>query len=492
METLFPLAPFEQYMLLDDRAEYPMVFYIRLKFRGSLDRVCFTAALNRATGRHPLLQSIVREIDGAPSWASAADPTPYLSWDSAEQPIDRTSAGPNDLKERTGLRVWVREDARLTSALLEFHHVCCDGVAAMQFVEDLLTAYANELTAATPTNCAGSIIPLRPLAPERLRDRARFGLNFLGRVLRAPTAVFAAVGLTEFFVNRPAAVAIPNSEPDIAAPQHDRAQEGPATVSYRFSQAKVDELRQLAHRLGVTVNDLLIRDLLCSIEDWNKRHDPNSAACVRVSMPVNLRLQTDNQLPATNVVSMILIDRKPRRCWSPRSMLRSIRLDTWIVKRFRMGLAFNGVLALLARFHGALAGLLVTDRCMASAVLSNLGPQLDSAPLPRRQGRIALGATTLDDIEFCPPIRPLTRMAMGVVTYGGELTLTLQYDAKCFTPAMARSFLAGYTELVLGTSTGRRDYSPAPALNPQPAPLWKLRGLQPRAATTVVMSSVAK
>lgn len=492
MDTLFPLAPFEQYMLLDDRTEYPMVFYIRLKFRGSLDRASFTTALNRATGRHPLLQSVVRVIDDAPHWAPAADPTPCLSWESAEKPIDRGAAGPNDLKERTGLRVWVREEARLTSALFEFHHVCCDGVAAMQFIEDLLTAYANELAADGEAANGEHAKPLRPLAPEKLRDRASFGLNLVKRLARIPLGIFAAVGFTEFFWNRPAAVAVPKHQPDADNAAYDRAKDAPGMVSYRFSRAKVDELRQLAHRLGVTVNDLLIRDLLSSIEEWNKRHDPESKGCVRVSMPVNLRLKSDNDLPATNVVSMILIDRKPRRYWSPRSMLRSIRRDTWIVKRFRMGLTLNGVIALLSRFCGALDRMLVTDRCMASAVLSNLGPQLDSAPLPRREGRIVLGSATLDDIEFCPPIRPLTRMGMGVITYGGELTLSLQYDATCLTQESAKSFLASYSEMIFSTALGRRDQMAAPAVNPLPAPAWKLRTVGPRPATSIAMSSIAK
>ena len=33
-----PLVPFEHYMLADDRADYPMTFFMRLHFRGRFDR----------------------------------------------------------------------------------------------------------------------------------------------------------------------------------------------------------------------------------------------------------------------------------------------------------------------------------------------------------------------------------------------------------------------------------------------------------------------
>ncbi|HEY2839609.1 MAG TPA: hypothetical protein VGJ26_10690, partial [Pirellulales bacterium] len=389
-------------------------------------------------------------------------------------------------------RVWVREEARQASALLEFHHVCCDGVAAMQFVEDLLTAYANEYSTESITEKSEPSRPMRPLAPEQLRDRARFGLSLAGHLLRAPLAIFAAVGLSEFFVHRPSPIAVPKDQSNQPAAPHDPSKEAPASVSYRFSRAKVEELRGLAHRLGVTVNDLLVRDLLSSIEAWNGRHAADSEKCVRVSVPVNLRLKSDEQLPATNVVSMVFVDRKPGRYRKPLRLLRSIRRDTWIIKRFRMGLAFNSVLSLLSRFQGALARLLVTDRCMASAVLSNLGPQLDKAPLPRRQGRIVIGPATLDDIEFLPPIRPLTRMALGVITYGGELTVSLQYDASCLSNDSAQSFLADYTSMVASTAIGVRDLSPAPARAPRPAPAWRFRSPAAARGTAVALSAIAE
>ena len=43
-----PLAPFEHYMLADDSREYPMCFFIQMKFQGRFDRPQLNAALKAA------------------------------------------------------------------------------------------------------------------------------------------------------------------------------------------------------------------------------------------------------------------------------------------------------------------------------------------------------------------------------------------------------------------------------------------------------------
>lgn len=50
-----PLTTFEKYMLLDDRADYPMAFVIQLKLSGELRRSAFESSLEETLSRHPLL-----------------------------------------------------------------------------------------------------------------------------------------------------------------------------------------------------------------------------------------------------------------------------------------------------------------------------------------------------------------------------------------------------------------------------------------------------
>jgi hypothetical protein len=64
-----PLVPFEHYMLTDDRADYPMTFFLQLRFAGSMDQPRFRAALDSAVALHPLLRAHVRVAFGAASHA---------------------------------------------------------------------------------------------------------------------------------------------------------------------------------------------------------------------------------------------------------------------------------------------------------------------------------------------------------------------------------------------------------------------------------------
>jgi hypothetical protein len=61
MPMVFPLklAPFEEYMLHDDRRDYPMCHFYRLRFAGNLDPLRFEAALTEAIAQHPLLRATV-------------------------------------------------------------------------------------------------------------------------------------------------------------------------------------------------------------------------------------------------------------------------------------------------------------------------------------------------------------------------------------------------------------------------------------------------
>ncbi|MBI2823325.1 MAG: hypothetical protein HYX69_01395 [Planctomycetia bacterium] len=448
-----PLAPFESYMLADDRAAYPMVFYLRLSLSGELDGARFEAAMRCAVDRHPLLRSIVREAAGEQCWTLVENPLANFDSRDSDEPIDRDK-GRLDLTRQAGLRVWVRRSPPRTTALIEFHHSCCDGVAAVQFVEEVLLAYAS-----TQPGAAGDATPrFRLLDPERLLRRARFGLGLARRLLRLPLAPVGAYGLAEFFWNRPAAVAA--EAPD------DRAGAisilAPAFHSHTVGSRQLANLRWVARRQGKTVNDLLLRDLLMAIEDWNTRHGRDAGACFRITVPISLRQAADESLPATNVVSMFFIDRRPGRFASPRRLLASVRRDTWLVKRFRLGLVFAFFVPWLNRFRGVRTALMYNDRCMSTAVLSNLGTQFEATDLPRCRGRITAGDAVVEAIDFLPPLRPLTRVALGVITYADQLTMTLHYDGRSLSSVAAAGFLASLVAGVDDTSAGRRDGVPLP------------------------------
>jgi hypothetical protein len=437
-----PLTAFENYMLADDRREFPMAFFLRLHFRGEIDRKSFEAALGQTLDRHPLFQAFVREIDGQLTWISADGARPQVIWNDSDEPAGE-QVDWIDLSNEIGLRVTVSKSNDQTHVLFQFHHACTDGIGAVRFIEDLLTLY----TAKHGTSVAAH--GLLPINPKLLPDRGRHGLNFWKRILRLSVDSLATLGIAQFFFNRPVALTM-TTQPQLADREPYSCL---SSVSKRLSASELIALRDAAKREGVTINDLLIRDLLLAINGWNTEHNPAVVgSCLRVSVPVNLRRGDDATLPATNVVSMVMMDRRVGPNTNPRRLLKSIRLDTWFIKRFRLALVFTWIMEILHSVRGGFAWLLEGENPLATAVLSNLGVQFDNLPLAYLGDRAIVGDAELESIDFMPPIRRGTHAALGVVTYAGELMISLQYDANSLGSAGAENLLSLFTAQLATTA----------------------------------------
>src|SRR5579862_20258 len=129
-----PFAPFEHYMLADDCPDYPMSFFVHLKFHGRFERPQLNAALQTALARHPLLNSWIRgtaqDATSRITWIEADSPPPTIDWNDADVPIRFAVGRWIDLRSETGLRLWLRETENTTTLVLQFHHCCCDGIGA--------------------------------------------------------------------------------------------------------------------------------------------------------------------------------------------------------------------------------------------------------------------------------------------------------------------------------------------------------------------------
>ena len=436
--ALFPLTlvAFEQYMLTDDRPDYPANFFLRLSFTGIFDRPAFHDAVDTALQRHPLLRACVRPSgEKRFEWVLAEHPEPLIDW-KADAGLYVSAAGPGiDLRCRTGLQIFLRQEGNRTEMLLQFHHACCDGFAAVQFMEDLLVAYHNAIAGDSQT------ISLPPPDTARLRVRGKFGMNLAGYLLRAHKELLGALGLIEYFVLRP----VPLTPRGGGSPSRPDAADLPASVAHTFTVSESEKLRRATRRIGCTVNDLLLRDLFLTLDDWMSENDPaNRTGCFRIVIPVNLRTPADAAMPAANVVGMVINDRKPYRFSSPRRLMKLLRMEMKICKRWRLGLSMIHMLRLARNFRGGLDKILPVNRCLATAVLSNLGELAGETALPCHDGRIAAANVTLDRVEVLPPVRPMTHASFGAVSYAGRLTISLTYAPQRFTRQEGRQLLDGY------------------------------------------------
>ncbi len=439
LETL-PLVPFEEYMLIDDRAAYPMNFFFRLNFSGRFDRDKLNAALQEVVPRHPLLCARVREDKRKRlQWASIEGDEPAVQWVAPTETTADVNGYPHcpgiDLRRRSGLKVRGLPGEQSDDLLLQFHHSCCDGVGAFQLIEELLVAYALACGNAPPR------ASLQPLDEQLLRRRGDFHLTPLKFLRMLPAQASGLLGALQFLMHRPQPI-IPHEPPRADAPPSEAY---PSALTSCLNEAESAEFRSTAERFGVSKNDLLLKDLFRSLENWRSQDGfSTEGEWLRLSVPMNLRAESDHRMPAANVVSMVFLDRKGEDIVDGGRFLSGIHEEMQLIKRRRLGLTFIFSLKAFRFLPGGLRRYVQTDRCTATSVITNLGSPLQEIPLNRDEGRIVVGNTVLEGMELLAPLRPYTIAAFAAFTYAKKLCVTLHYDPRYLDNRQAADLLETY------------------------------------------------
>lgn len=190
-----PLAPFEEYMLIDDRPTHPMSFFLKLTFSGPCDPAALGIALPLVLQRHPLLSATIEELKrNQLKWSHDRQETINVTWVSGDGPIRATHI---DLYTEPGLRISARRLNQETEFVLQFHHSCCDAIGALRFLEDLLVAYAAVVAGDNGSNS------FRSIDNRRLLDRSRFGMT-RGKLLRTlHKQAVGLLGVRQFLMRQP-------------------------------------------------------------------------------------------------------------------------------------------------------------------------------------------------------------------------------------------------------------------------------------------------
>jgi len=439
-----PLVSFEEYMLVDDCPAYPMNFFARLKFSGRFDREKLNEALGVAVSRHPLLHRRVEEDKrGRLQWVAAEEDMPAVEWIDVNEADAYPRCRGLDLSRRTGLHVRGLAGEESEDLLLQFHHSCCDGMGAFQFIEDLLVLYAMACG-----NAPEEVSP-RPLDEWLLRGRGRFHLSPLKFLRMLPDQAVGLLGARQFLMRRPIPV-VPHEPPER---DETPGEAYPSTCTSCLTEDETAKLRAAAKRLGKTVNDLLLGDLFLAMNDWRKPEGfSDEDGWLRLSVPMNLRAEADRHMPAANVVSMVFLDRKGEDFADAGRLLDGISEEMQLIKRRRLGFTFVLSLAASRFLPGGLRRQVKTDRCTATAVITNLGSPAEHMPLTDDRGRIIVGDMVLESMELLAPLRPYTIAAFAAFTYAGKLCVTLHHDARYMDKSQATGLLDTYMQFLRASS----------------------------------------
>lgn len=427
-----PLSPFERYMLLDDSATYPMSFVLIIRLKGNLQRDAFEQSVVFALNRHPLLMSQTVHIRGkGQCWMPVATPSAGIRWQDHDQPTEGQVHKRIDLVREIGVRISVEHFPDNANVLFEFHHACTDGIGGIQFIGDLLAGYA-QLT--TPPD--GELPELEPVEFDRLRARALFSTAENEPVPKSVSSPYRlGQRLLKLLRRGPVPLVATRSRMPSGTPL-----EFPAMISRTIEKAELQQLKVVAAQKSVELNDLYMMEMFQTIREWNRKYGPGrDKRWLRIGMPTSLRTPLHDHMPAANVVSYMFLTRRADECDRPDEMLAGIHRQTSMIVNERLGRFLAFALKYFQKIPGLLWCLLRLNRCFCSTVLTNVGDirRHFKVRFPLKHGRCVAGNVILEALMGSPPVRPNTRLATSLGTYGGTLFINLHCDPKSFTREQA-------------------------------------------------------
>jgi hypothetical protein len=435
-----PLAAFEQYMLMDEDSKSPPTFFIQFQMKGLLNLPALVEAYHEAVRRHPLLCCRVERLKGRYCWVWSPE-----SVRSAELNTDVWRAAkpwmrPINLFVESGVRAWGEVSDAETEITLQFHHACCDGIGASQFLEDIAVYYARLTTTDRP------LPELRPLRPEALLTRADAALRRVGWLpgsLPRRLAVMLRDSLDFLFLER--------KEVLRAMPGDDNRKESEEfnLQSEYLDRAATRRLRNAASRTNVTLNDILMRDLMETMEEWNRESGgAHRRKLISVVIPTSLRGPEDDQLPAANVLGYAFPVRTRKEMRDSQMLLTDLGEEMQKFMAAQYGWLFVQGLMIAQRipFLMSLSRMMLRHQCMGMAVLSHMGNRLNSisSRLNTVGEGIRVGNMILTEIRCVPPLRRGTHAAAATYIFGGRLMVNLRCDPATFGVCQTRQLLDRY------------------------------------------------
>jgi hypothetical protein len=442
------LSAFEEFMLTDDRPGYRQTFLIETTFEGEIDRAAFDAGVAEACRRHPLLSSLVRpnRIWGW-RWVHQPGLAPRIDWGCREQPFTFSEGEGVDLAREAGVRFHARVGANESRLIAQFHHACCDGYGAIQFLADLFTAYTRHLKPRDANPPA-----YQAIKPQTLLCRDNLRVHTQREMIWFRLFVRTLANYARHVLHAPATLAGPAASRRVGA-----SLTFPGTLTRTLAPEVLRGLKKAARRFDVTVNELLARELLLTLRDWNARQGAaRDTDRFSIIVPTNLRNLEHDFMPAANVIGLVAFQRAARQLNDPDELLASIREESRFYKRWRFAAAFLDSIRVVRVFPGLLRLILRRKQSAGTAIFSCLGDpsRVITARFPiNAQGHPILGNLLLTDVNAAPPIRPHTHAAFTAWHFLDKLRLGVRCNPQVFTQESAKELLDLFTERVVNQTS---------------------------------------
>lgn len=408
-----------------------MTWVAQCDFQGSVDRECWEAAFNDTLERHPLLTSVVN----AKRFWKLSPIRPLIVWLAHGDSLTLKGSEYLDISQSPGIRVWIRHGDEKVQLTVQFHHACCDGVGAVQFLGEWFTAYHSRL---------GNRI-------KKLSQSNLGALTQRGRSRGRPVARWLA--LKSFFSE-----ALKFVTRRIAPLRGDATHAEnlfPGLLEHTFSVEATQRIIQNARQADATLNDLLLCDLFITLAEWN-RQTADPTRWLQITIPTSLRRAGDLKCPAANLMGYAFMTRREAECRDNRAtLLESIRVESASMRRRNVAQGTLNGIRHVSKIPGALSWCVSPKVCRATAVFSNLGhvTRRSRCSLPSENGRVVTGDLTLMRVRASPPLRPKTNAVFMAAIYAGELTITMRADDRSLGRDNSHRLLERFVDRLFGSET---------------------------------------
>ncbi|WP_437194331.1 hypothetical protein [Planctomicrobium sp. SH527] len=427
------LVPFERFLIDSDSKTTPIVFRVLMRFDGIVQRDKLTQAFNIAIGRQPLLTSCVTSNESCVRSWTPAPKHPELHWQSSTESqfdIEQIPVQWIDLTTQPGLHAQIWEVDHGITILLDFHHACCDGQGARQFIGEWFGLYHQLLE--------GGELKLSTLEPQQLAQRG---------VYRTPTP---PIGLWEGLRN----LYLTISGKTIKLPPKEATHSDAEPCEYLgervFSIEQTADLRQRLKKAGVTFNDAALTAAFlaygrCFQIPKRSRHR------ITILHPVDLRWPSDLRTPACNRVGVCFPRRSYRDLLDPLELLQSIRGEMTYIKQRYVGAEFLRGMALTNSNKGISDRLQKWGFFVPTLQFTGLGDTTRALQyrFPMTDGTIDFQGLKLNRISGTMQMGPYLPLSLASCETNQRISLTLRSSSNHVTRQEADHFLETFASELL-------------------------------------------
>ena len=445
IQTLFPipLEPFEEYLLRDESRHFPMTWVYEWRFEGCAQRDFLEKAFREVVLYEPLLWAKVCKKRGRFYWELSEKPPRWEWHDHPGKTCDLGDSGivnivPVNVMHGPVMRVDVDCYDNALIIRCHVHHVVSDGLGIAKLVANWLALYANML--------GDTDDGLKPFFchPERVTERGQLNVT-LPEPVSFSTAVRSLVReVVNWFRRRPVC---------LERTPIDKANDG-------FSNTETGELfpclwRQLspelglafrnrAKSLGLSVNSLFLGDVFLFLKKWSAEISlpQNKRRFFRILIPINMRNDFHKDIPASNILGYVFLDRSPEQCVNDKNFMATIDRDIQFIRDWSIGTMFLDGVRFFQRIPFALAYLASPRFCHSTTVVSNLGAFALALPQERfrREKTIRVPGLELKQLIGAPPVRPHTPITIGIITCGDRIFVNMTTEADYYRQGTADKF----------------------------------------------------